>query len=205
MTGKLIIGVVLAAGRSTRMGDVNKLTKIWRGQALVSHVVKAARSSSLGNIVVVTGHQKEKVAQYLENGILTADNPEFSSGMASSLRVGTQMALEMKADAALILLGDMPLVSTAHIEALIAAFNEQSGQSIVQASCQGKPGNPVLFPSALFPELLSLAGDSGARDLIKRHLDHHVLVEIGEAAARDFDTPTAFVTQDGWSTGPNIG
>ncbi len=205
MVGQSIIGIVLAAGRSTRMGTVNKLTKIWQGQPLIAHVLKAAQASSLSNVVVVTGHQKEKLAKHLESDTLSVENPDFASGMASSLRVGILQALDMQADAALVLLGDMPMVTSAHIETLIAAFKDHSGSYIVQASCGGKPGNPVLFPGSLFPELLKLGGDMGARDLIKRHLDQHVLVEIGEAAARDFDTPNAFAVQDRSSTRPNIG
>ncbi|MEP1668928.1 MAG: nucleotidyltransferase family protein [Rhizobiaceae bacterium] len=186
----------MAAGRSTRMGEVNKLTKVWEGRPLVAHVAEAARSSSLAEVLVVTGHQRETVIEHLNPDDITVHNPDFATGMASSLRAGVQRAAEKGADAALILLGDMPLVTAEHIEAFIAAFraagegNEKA--PIVQASCRGKPGNPVLFPGRLFPDLLTLEGDTGARDLIKRHADNRLLLEIGEAAARDFDTPQAF-------------
>jgi len=192
MAQQTIIGIVLAAGRSTRMGEINKLTKVWRGKALVSHVVEAARSSLLSEVVVVTGHQSELVCAQLSETIPAVHNPEYASGMASSLRVGIQYALENQADAAMILLGDMPLITPRDIEALLIAYQENLGETIVQATCLQQPGNPVLFSRSLFDDLLKLDGDMGARDLIKRHRDHRILVEIGEAAARDFDSPDAF-------------
>ena len=196
MSTPRIFGIVLAAGRSTRMGDINKLIKVWNGRPLVAHVVEAAVSSSLAKVLVVTGHQRETVVQQINKKAMSVHNPDFATGMASSVKVGVNRAGELGADAALILLGDMPLVTTGHIDGFIQTFNAACARSgtapIVQASLRNKPGNPVLFPVSLFPELLKLEGDAGARNLIKRHSENRILVEIGEAAARDFDTPEAF-------------
>ena len=112
--------------------------------------------------------------------------------MASSLRVGIREVQSSGAAAVIILLGDMPLVSAADIDRILDAFSESDDAAIVQAACEGKPGNPVLIPSAYFAELLEVEGDKGARDLIKRYSEQRILVEIGPAAARDFDVPEAF-------------
>lgn len=192
MSQKSIIGIILAAGRSSRMGEINKLTKIWRGKPLIAHSIAAVRASSLTGFAVVTGHESAAVSACLDDEVTIVYNPEFATGMASSLRRGIKHAQQTGADAAMILLGDMPLVSDAHIDALIVAGRNNPEATIVQASYQGKPGNPVMFSSLLFEELLQLEGDTGARELIKRHPGQHVMVEIGQAAQRDFDTPAAF-------------
>ncbi|MEP3015284.1 MAG: nucleotidyltransferase family protein [Hyphomicrobiales bacterium] len=174
------------------MGEVNKLTRAWHGKPLVAHVVDAARSSALANVVVVTGHQAQHVAACVGDDALLVHNPDFATGMASSLRAGIREAQSSGADAVLVLLGDMPLVSAADIDRILRAFSEAGNAAIVQATCQGKPGNPVLIPEAYFDELLEVEGDKGARDLIKRYSAQRMLIEIGTAAARDFDVPEAF-------------
>ena len=195
-----IIAIVLAAGRSTRMGEVNKLLKEWQCRPLVQHVLTATGDAeNLADVVVVTGHQPDRVEAALGDGVTTVHNPEYASGMASSLRAGIAEAERLNADGALILLGDMPLVTAAHIEALIAAklaatASATAGMSdtIIQATCNGKPGNPVLLPKSLFDEVKQIIGDRGARSIIERHSASVVPVELGVAAARDFDTPEAF-------------
>ena len=174
------------------MGEVNKLTKIWRGKPLVAHVMDAARSSTLSNIVVVTGHQSEQVAECVGDGVDLVHNRDFATGMASSLRAGIAEVQSSDADAVLVLLGDMPLVSNDDIDQILSAFLEAGDDAIVQATFDGKPGNPVLIPKMYFDELLKVTGDKGARDLIKRYSNDRVLVEIGPAAAQDFDVPEAF-------------
>ena len=192
MSRRKVIGIVLAAGQSNRMGWENKLTKNWRGRPLVAHVVDAARSSSLSDVVVVTGHQAKLVAEQCGGDVTLVHNPDFATGMASSLRVGIAQAQRLGTDAALILLGDMPLVGSSDVDAIVDAYNGSGTAAIVQATGQGNPGNPVLFDHTLFAELLSLEGDMGARNVVKNHADKRLLVEIGDAAARDFDTPAAF-------------
>ena len=175
-----------------RMGETNKLTKVWNGKPLVAHVLDAAKASSLRDIVVVTGHQAGQVAECVGDGVRLVHNPDFATGMASSLRAGIGQAQSSGVEAVLVLLGDMPLVSAADIERILDAFSEAGDDAIIQATCNGKPGNPVLIPTTYFDELLKIEGDKGARDLIRHYSDRRVLVEMGAAAARDFDTPEAF-------------
>ena len=192
-----IIAIVLAAGRSTRMGDVNKLLTPWQGKPLVVHVVDAALAvEDLSEVAVVTGHQAGAVEALLADGITPVHNPDYATGMASSLKAGIAWAKRRQADAVLVLLGDMPLISSLQIEQILAAHAETGNQAIVQATNQGKPGNPVLLPGSLFDDILQVEGDRGARSVIAAHRDQVVSVEIGDAAARDFDTPEAFANPD---------
>ena len=193
-----VIAVVLAAGRSTRMGEINKLLEPWQGQPLVTHVVEAALGcDGICDIVVVTGHQAERIETGVTDGVEFVHNPHYASGMASSLKTAIEWAGAREPDGVLVMLGDMPLVNSAHIGQMLAAFAEAGRRAIVQATNRGEPGNPVLLPTDLFDELLQIDGDRGARAIIAAHADRVISVEIGTAAARDFDTPEAFAELKG--------
>ena len=188
-----ITGIILAADLSSRMGEANKLTTLWQGKPLVAHVAQAALQSCLTSVVVVTGHQAREVAIHLPDDVTQVFNPDYASGMASSLCVG--VAVSGDADGAMILLGDMPLVTQGHIDQMIAAFSPEGSGSIVQACSDGGPGNPVLFSRLYFEELAQSEGDSGPKNVIRRHGSIVRHVDIGEAARRDFDNPEAFGLQ----------
>ena len=188
-----VVATILAAGRSTRMGETNKLLENWQGKPLVAHVVDAALASiELTQVVAVTGHQADQVAKVVEPGVATVHNPHFATGMASSLKTAIAWSTERKANGVLVLLGDMPLVTAAQIDAMLGAFAKAGNEAIIQATNNGEPGNPVLLPASLFDEILQIDGDRGARSVIETHAERVVPVEIGPAAARDFDTPQAF-------------
>jgi len=188
----MIGGIILAAGRSTRFGERNKLLAEWKGKPLVRHVADAALASRLDRVVVVTGHEQEQVEAMLPDDIATIHNYEFWDGMAGSIRAGCyRLQGHMPV---MVLLGDMPLVTATHIDRLVASFD---GKGIVAATCEGEIGNPVLFPKSDFVALKSLDGDRGARALLNgRDIS---TIEIGQAAARDFDTQAELVA---YSTGP---
>jgi molybdenum cofactor cytidylyltransferase len=180
------------------MGEVNKLLKIWNDRPLVQHVVNAAETTAAASgaglvaVIVVTGHQAEQVEAILGDNIVVVHNPEFAAGMATSLRAGIAEADRLGADGAMILLGDMPLITADQIEAILRAHAAAGPNAIIQAACEGKPGNPVLFPKTMFAELMRVSGDKGARRVVGQHQDHVTFVELGPAASRDFDTPKAF-------------
>lgn len=188
-----VTGLLLAAGLSTRMGISNKLIRTWRGKALVRHVVDAALGSGLHSVVVVTGHEAEAVTSVLPKHCLAVQNRDFAQGLAGSIRCGLS---HMPAPGpVMILLGDMPLVTAEHIDALLAAFEELEDDGIVVATCEGAWGNPVVFGSHYFQKLELLAGDHGARRVVEAHRERVKTVEIGSAARRDFDTPAAFTQE----------
>jgi molybdenum cofactor cytidylyltransferase len=183
--------VVLAAGRSSRMGGPNKLMALFDGRPLVSRTAEIAGASRAGEVVVVTGHQEQRVTTALAGlAIRRVHNPSFASGLAGSLKTGVR-ALSAQADGALIMLGDMPEVSATNLDTLISAFVKAGGSAIVRATHNGKRGNPVILPKSLFPEVMKLEGDTGARHIVESEGNPVIDVEIGAGASVDVDTPEA--------------
>ncbi len=185
-----IASIVLAAGQSQRMGDVNKLTAPVEGKPMVRHPVEAALASRSEDVVVVTGHQPKAVEAALVGlSCRFADNPDFAGGLSTSLATGIA-SLPDDISHAIVLLGDMPFVSSDDIDLLIANCRKNP-DSIVMSTSSGKRGNPVLWPSSYFAELKNVMGDVGARHIIGANTDRVIEVELGIVASRDIDTPTA--------------
>jgi molybdenum cofactor cytidylyltransferase len=188
--------LVLAAGRSTRMGGPNKMLADANGQPLVVHAVKAALASQAVEVVVVLGHMADQVKAAITSAVPTArlhfvTNPDFAEGLSTSVRTGIG-ALGKTIDAAVVQLGDMPGVTSALLDRLMAAFSPVEGRSICVPTVGGKRGNPVLWDRRFFAEMAGLSGDSGAKHLIGEHADLVCEVEMtGEAAITDIDTPEA--------------
>jgi molybdenum cofactor cytidylyltransferase len=187
-----IAAIVLAAGRSTRMGAANKLLADVDGKPMLRHSVEAALASRARPVLVVTGHQADEVRAALTGlDVAFVANPDFATGLSSTLKAGIR-GLPETADAALVLLGDMPRIETAHLEAMIAASATDAASVIVVPVHQGRRGNPVLWPSDLFAEMLALEGDVGARSLMARHAQRVREIELGtDAIFMDVDTPDA--------------
>ncbi|MAO54285.1 MAG: hypothetical protein CMM61_01120 [Rhodospirillaceae bacterium] len=185
-----VAAVVLAAGRSTRMGEINKLTADYGGRALVRHAAEAALASRAGEVVVVTGHQADAVRGVLAGlDLRMIDNPDFKAGLSTSVKTGIA-AVGPGMTGAVILLGDMPGVSPAVIDALIGAFEAAGGDKICQPRYDGKPGNPILWPRRLFPAFAELSGDIGAKPLLKRFNQDILGVDVGSSAIHmDIDEP----------------
>lgn len=183
--------VVLAAGRSSRMGGPNKLMALFDGKPLVRRAAEAALASRAGEVIVVTGHQERRVAEALSGlTVRSVHNDDYASGLASSLKTGFRARVR-EADGMLVMLGDMPGVTTADLNRLIAAFVKSGGTAIVRATFEGKRGNPVILPRALFGEIMKFEGDTGARHIVESEGNAVVDVEIGPGAAVDVDTPEA--------------
>lgn len=184
--------IVLAAGRSSRMGR-NKLLLDLEGRPIVAHVVAEARAAGFTDIVIVTGHQAGKVKAALANEpVRIVEARHYGDGMAESLKAGIR-ALAPEIDAALILLGDMPQVSRHLMRALTRAYNPLEGRAIVLPVAEGKRGNPALFDRRFFPAMLALEGDIGARQIIagNAELVAEVPAEPQEIFV-DVDTPEAY-------------
>jgi molybdenum cofactor cytidylyltransferase len=185
-----VAALVLAAGASIRMGGgVHKLLARVAGEPIVSRSVRAALASRAGSVVVVTGHRAEDVRAALAGcDVAFAHNPDYARGLAGSLRCGLA-ALDRATAGALCCLADMPWVSAAHLDLLIAAF-ERSPASICVPVRAGRRGNPVLWPSRHFPALAALEGDTGGRALLERLAGDVVTVAMpDDAVTRDVDTP----------------
>jgi molybdenum cofactor cytidylyltransferase len=183
--------VVLAAGRSTRMGGPNKLMAEFDGKPLVRLMAERVTASQAREAVVVTGHDKLRAEGALSGlKVRFCHNPNYASGLSSSLKAGIA-TLPPEAAGALIVLGDMPGVLTADLDRMIAAFRKDGGRSIVRATHNGKRGNPVILPRSLFESVASLEGDTGARHLIESEGAAVIDIELGEGASLDVDTRDA--------------
>src|SRR3954447_2737033 len=190
--GRKIAGLILAAGRSTRMGGPNKLLEEINGKALVRHVAEHVLASRAKPVIVVTGHQKERVERALAGVPVTiGHNPDFAAGLSTSLKTGIA-AVPADADGIIVCLGDMPQVTAKLIDRLIAAFDPERGALVAIPTIAGKRGNPVLWSRRFFPDLAAVEGDVGARHLIGGYGEAVVEVPVEDAAAlTDVDTPEA--------------
>jgi molybdenum cofactor cytidylyltransferase len=188
---QLVAAIILAAGRSSRMGS-HKLLLPLNGRPIVSWVVAAALASRADPVIVVLGHEVKRVRAALPDGRLIAVlNPLYAEGMSTSLRAGLT-ALPAHTSGALILLGDQPLVTPAIINAMIEE-SVSAPDAIIVASYQGRRGNPVLFPRQYFAELEAITGDEGGRSVLARYSKHTRLVEIDDAlVGLDVDTPAEY-------------
>jgi molybdenum cofactor cytidylyltransferase len=191
-TSHKIEGIILAAGLSTRMG-MPKLTIEIEGIPIIRHVVRAALESELHRVILVHGPVDTRVKEAL--GSLDNDprlhfavNPHPQAGMSSSMLKGLE-SLDHEAAGVMILLGDQPGITGNIINALLAAFlNERT--KIVVSLVMGRRTTPVIFPGTLFPELMEETGDIGGRNVLKRHADLVVELEMGqEYDDMDLDTP----------------
>jgi CTP:molybdopterin cytidylyltransferase MocA len=256
-----VAAVVLAAGRSTRMGAQNKLLADLGGKPMVRRVVEAVLASKARPVLVVAGHQATDIAAALQGTLVSqiermgshnvpsppvgegqgggesqtsnigipptpspspqgggesrhvtgkgsvreppvgeaggqpssldvtlVPNPDYATGLASSLRAGIR-AVPADCDGALILLGDMPRIAPEHLDRLLDAF-AAAPEAIVVPVHEGRHGNPVLWPRRHFADLMQLEGDAGAKRLIAAHREHVREVPMGTSAIfADVDTP----------------
>lgn len=185
--------IILAAGEGARFraagGEGSKLLAHYQGKALVRHVAEAALSAGLAGVIAVTGHEASAIRAVLNGLPITfVANEDYASGMGSSLRMGFA-ARPATWKAAVILLGDMPLVDAALIGQVADAYTENV--SAVVPTIEGVRGNPVLLSARLTPEIAALSGDMGARQILRGREDVRDLPVTSAAARLDIDTPEA--------------
>lgn len=183
-----IAGVILAAGAAQRFG-AQKLLAPLNGRPLVQHVIDAANASCLEDIILVVGTNANDLVAQLDVGrTRVVRNPDPSRGMASSLQSGLR-SLDQSLHAALVLLGDMPGVTTALIDELVARGRETRA-SAVTSVWRGRRSPPVVLHKSIWPAALALDGDIGMREVLAGERDV-VEVEVTPAlgALEDVDTP----------------
>jgi len=190
--GRKVAAVVLAAGRSTRMGGPNKLVQEIGGRPLVRIATEAALASQATPVIVVTGNDSDAVRAALDGlDVRFVHNPDFAEGLSTSVKAGLG-ALSSETDAAVVCLGDMPMVDADLINSLIGAFDPEKGALIALPMLDGKRGNPVLWARRFFSELMGIEGDVGARQVLQRYPEAIAEVPVsGSAAVADVDTPEA--------------
>ena len=191
-----IAGVVLAAGRSRRMAPHNKLLVTDKsGKTMIARVVDNVLSSNARPVLVVTGHQHEQIETALAGRpVQYVHAHEYAQGLSASLKAGIA-AVPPECAAALVCLGDMPLVTGRMIDRLLSMYDPDEGRLIVMPTFRGKQGNPMLWDRRFFQEILEISGDSGARFLTGKHAEAVCEVEMADdAVLRDFDTTESLAT-----------
>ena len=183
-------GIVLAAGRSSRMEGANKLLLPWKEQCVLQVVVERICEVGLGEVVVVTGHQRAEVEKALSRyPVRLVHNPDFAAGMAASIRVGVEAAVGDKGY--LFALGDMPQVAGKTMLKVAEALNSRA--AIAVPVCAGRRGHPVAIGSAYRDALLALTGDRGARPVLAKNAAHVVEVPVEDAGIFvDVDTRESY-------------
>lgn len=184
----IVAAIVLAAGRSSRMGE-HKLLLPLGERPLVTYAVDAACGSNADPVIVVVGYNAGDVTMALAGmRCRVVANESYADGMATSLRAGIA-TLPSDVAGVLILLADQPLVTSTMVDFMLVAASLEP-HAIHAAAYNGKRGNPVYFPRILFGELLAVSGDEGGRSVVARHADMVRLVPMpNEVAALDVDTP----------------
>jgi molybdenum cofactor cytidylyltransferase len=186
----MIAAIVPAAGMSTRMGQ-NKLFLTYNSKSLIVHAVDTLLSSEIDQVIVVVGHEAERVKESLRGKPVTiVVNPEYRDGLSTSVRAGLA-AVPAEAGAIMIFLADQPLLEPADVKRLVCAFAEakEHGKSIVVPFFRGQRGNPVILDSSYKESILEVVGDVGCRRVIKRNPDRVFAVEMEtNHVVRDVDT-----------------
>ncbi len=180
--------IVLAAGASRRLGRPKQALP-YGDSTLLGHVVRQALAAGLGPVLVVVGAHAEEAQRGLPPEAHIVPNPGWEEGMASSLRVGLQALADgwPEAGAALVLACDQPAVSAALLRRM-ASLWRADGAPVVACAYGDTVGVPALFARELWPELMALSGDRGAKGVVLRHRQRARLVPFPEGAL-DVDTP----------------
>ncbi len=182
-----VAGVVLAAGSSTRMGR-NKLFFELDGETLLRRAARRALGAGLDPVLVVVGHEAARArAELAELACTPVDNPDHALGVNRSLRTGISH-VPARARAAVVMLADMPFVTSPMVAELVARYRESTAPLVISAYGDVN-APPMLYDRALFPELRKLSGQGCGRQVVRRHRHEAVAVSWPEAALQDIDVP----------------
>ena len=182
-----VSGLILAAGKSTRLGAGPKQLLPWRGTTLLEWVVRQVESSSLDEVLVVVGHQSEEVrgrVSLVRSRFV--ETPDFGEGCSASIRNGLK-AVSAKAEAAVLILGDRPEIDAAAIRAVVDGW-DRLRSPVVRVSYRGHSGHPVLVSRTIFTEIEALRGDKGVWKLLEAHPEWIQEIELDLPPPRDVNT-----------------
>ena len=186
MSDSRIAGVILAAGKSRRLRQPKQLIQL-AGESLLRRTARVTVEAGCAPVFVVLGYEAERMYPEL-NGLRVQPlrNEGWAEGMGASVRRGVAAALAA-ADGVLLLVCDQPRLSAEHLRALLTR-HEETGALITASAYEGRLGVPAVFAAKLFPELLQIRGDRGARQVIQRHRDAVQSLEWPDGAV-DIDRP----------------
>ena len=184
-----VAAVVLAAGSSTRMGR-NKLLLELAGESVVRRAVRAAVQAGVDRVVVVLGHEEDRVRAELSGlACRTIVNPDHAQGVGTSVQAGVREAAD--ADAVVVVLADMPFVTAGMIAALVERYRA-TGAPVVASHYGDVQAPPTLYDRALFAELLSIPGERCAKQVVRRHEHEAAVLDWPVDALKDIDVPADY-------------
>lgn len=201
----MLSAVVLAAGMSTRMGR-NKLLLNFRDKSLIEHALDTLLASEVDEVIVVLGHETEKVREQLAGSIGLANkaapgkpvrvvqNPDYQSGLSTSVRTGVA-AVSREADGIMIYLADQPLLEPEDLNRIVTGFAaaKEINKGIVVPFFRGERGNPVILETSLRVAILGIVGDVGCKGVIKRYPEKVYEIEMdNDHVVRDVDDLQAY-------------
>ncbi len=207
----MIAGIVLAAGRSSRLGRPKQLLPL-HGEPLLRFTLQRILTTRLDRVYVVLGHRADEIARVIADlPVRIVNNPDAKLGQSTSVLAGLQAVAPTEPDAVMILLGDQPQVDPTVVNALITRWQETRSGIVAPHYADGI-GNPILFDRAVLPELTTLSGDTGARAIVRAHQERGdiSLVDVNAPAPPDVDTKAdyaellASLTVDQRTTAPCI-
>jgi molybdenum cofactor cytidylyltransferase len=185
---KHISAVILAAGRSSRMGTFKPLLPLGQG-TMLERVIRIAREAGVADILVVIGHEADRLIPVLEKqGVRHVINPHYDHGMFSSLQAGMQ-GLDRSCRAFFLMPADMPLIRPETLKGLLGLFQEKE-PDVCRPCYQNRRGHPPLISTTLIPVILAFEGRGGLRALLSCHEKSTLIVEVNDPGVlTDLDTP----------------
>lgn len=189
-----IWAIILAAGESKRMGSP-KMILPFRGMTIIEKVIENVLSSDVDKTIIVLGAGKEKILKLTEKlPVMYCFNGNYKNGMLSSVKRGFEY-LPKDFRAAVVLLGDQPMIGASVINTVIKGYNE-SGKNIIIPVYNNKRGHPLLVDKRYWDEIISLDGPEGLKELINRHPDDLLEVETGNPEIlKDIDTEEEYLNE----------
>ena len=187
----MISSILLAAGQSKRMNGENKLAKEIQGTSLIKHSVQNILDSSVQELIIVLGYQKEIIEKLIDRNekIKFVLNKNFESGMASSIKAGLNH-LSKNTEAFFICLGDMPMINSDIYNQLIKS---KDNKEIIVPTYKGQQGNPVLFDKSMKETVMNITGDIGAKKILELNKDKILNLEINnQSIVKGFNTQGDF-------------
>ncbi|HEY0557642.1 MAG TPA: nucleotidyltransferase family protein [Thermoanaerobaculia bacterium] len=191
-----VAGILLAAGTSSRMGS-NKMLFELEGESVLRRAARRALAAGLSPLVVVLGHEADKAKRELDGlPCQWTLNPLYEQGINSSLKAGITAVRDLDAKAAMVMLADMPYVTTEMIAAMIARFRA-SVAPLAISDYAGVNAPPMVYDQSLFGELLAMEGEGCGRQVVKRHKGEAEVLPWPVAALADLDVPEDYARVQG--------
>lgn len=190
-----VAGILLAAGTSSRMGS-NKLLFDLNGESVLRSAARRALAGGIDVLLVVLGHQAERVRQELDGlPCQIVLNPSYEQGINTSLKAGVA-ALPENIQAALVMLSDMPFVTSEMLAGLIARYRSTEAPLVI-SDYEGVNAPPMLYDRSLFGELLAMTEEGCGRQVVKRHRHEAEVLAWPTTALADLDVPEDYARVKG--------